>query len=746
MIEKNVSDYIHKERHGGIMKILEKFKKVKESNPDLTMSKPTKKLRKRMEVVKENKDNNNGASKEVSHQLKGSFIRSVGAKLFATIILGVLSCVFMMGQFAYNKAEEIIEKQAIVSGESTIEQLGINIDNKLKTYQDLSLSIVVDKDFHTNLNLAVNSDDDVVRLQANRDVTSRLQNYIFSNEDISGIALIPLDPSLTTLIAGSSQITTINQMTQEPWFQETIELNGQLNWIDSKQTALSHTGTTPSFGLARVLKNIETNQSNYVLFFEIPITPILDQINRVGATEGGELSIISQSKNYTVHTNKDMIAQQIGFELDTLDSIASKKMKINNEEMLLIQTQLETSKWFLFETKPVDLLVKDAAVIREMTIIVSFIAAAIAVIIALFVIYNISLPLVRIRDLMVQGADGNLTIRAKSTKRRDEIGQLGTSFNLMMGKISDLANQTKNSAEAVLNTADVLTQSSQRTANSAREIAIATEEIANGATSLAHEAERGNDITVTINEQMKTVLNANEDMKLSAHKVEQASEQGTSYMHELIEQTGQTEEMTRNMVEKVETLQSSTQSIVQILDVLNTVTKQTNILSLNATIEAARAGAAGRGFMVVANEIRNLADQSTQSIDVVAQITEKIQTEINNTVSVLTEAYPLFKEQVVSVRNANEIFISVQSQMSQFVEKLDQVTQSVYHLEQTQNVLNETMSNVSAVAEESSATSEEVASLSNEQLSVSDNLVELSQQLNNMSQALKDSISKFKVE
>lgn len=149
--------------------------------------------------------------------------------------------------------------------------------------------------------------------------------------------------------------------------------------------------------------------------------------------------------------------------------------------------------------------------------------------------------------------------------------------------------------------------------------------------------------------------------------------------------------------------------------------------------------------MVVADEIRKLADQSKESIDVVGDITETIQREIDETVQVLSEAYPIFQEQTRSVKEADTIFHSVQQQMGEFIQHLDEVTSSVQQLEEAQTVLSEAMSNVSAVSQESSATSEEVASLTTEQLKVSDGLVQLSSQLESLSKSLQESLSKFTV-
>jgi methyl-accepting chemotaxis protein len=227
--------------------------------------------------------------------------------------------------------------------------------------------------------------------------------------------------------------------------------------------------------------------------------------------------------------------------------------------------------------------------------------------------------------------------------------------------------------------------------------------------------------------------------------VQKSSEQGIEYMSELINKTNATEAMTRSMVEKVDNLKESTRSIVKILDVLGNITKQTNILSLNATIEAARAGTAGKGFMVVADEIRKLADQSRQSIAIVGQIIETIQREIDETVNVLSQAYPIFQEQILSVKEADTIFKEVQTHMGGFIHQLSEVTESISQLDASQNVLSDAMANVSAVAQQSSATSEEVASLSSEQMSISNGLVKLSDKLEELSNSLQDSLSKFQV-
>lgn len=674
----------------------------------------------------------------------------VGTKLFVIIFCSIIACVLTVGLMAYSQAKSIVERKVSDASFQTVNQVASNLDVIYKTYEDLSLQILIDKDFHTMVRSILDGEDDYTKFEATRKLGEKMQSYVMGNNSIIGMVLLPLVPELDIVTVGSATTTKAEALMKSEWYQKAIDNSGKTVWISPQADGLTTAAGQASLGVSRLIKDSTSNEASYVLLLDIGLNSLSDRYSDVRLGEGSKMAIIDEAGNYVANEDESLIGKPASIALpaegDEALEGSIKTADQNGEDVLAAYKTFNTMDWKLVGTIPVNELVKDAKVIRSMTWITAAVAVLIAIAIGALVIFTIAHPLVNMRNLMDEGSRGNLTVRSRMKKRQDEIGELGSSFNLMMTQITALAEQTTRSAEDVLNTATELSEASRKTSVSAREIAVATEEIAGGATSLAMEAERGTDLTNNINEQMKQVIEANEQMARSAEEVDQASQQGTTYMGVLIQKTGMTEEMTRSMVEKVDALKESTGSIVKILDVLNNLTKQTNILSLNATIEAARAGAAGKGFMVVADEIRKLADQSRQSIDVVAKITEKIRKEIDETVSVLSDAYPLFQEQIGSVKEANQIFLTVQGQMGQFVQKLELATDSISKLDEAQEVMAEAMTNVSAVAEESSATSEEVASLSSEQLSVSESLVQLSEKLDAVSRELKESLSAFKIE
>ena len=698
-----------------------------------------------------------GAKPEKQHTASGNrersfggFItKSVGTKLFLLIFCSILVCVVTVGTFSYQISKNIIEDKVASSSMQTVTQAASKLDLMYQNINDLTMQLIFDSDIQSSLNTLNNTRQDAYeQFEAIKQIDSKFQSMLLSNGMIAAGYLIPMKEDLNGISSGTGNLD-FAAVRETDWYAHVIERGGQPVWLPSAPKGVGGALNEPALAVSRLVKSTNSNQDMFVLLLEVKYSELQAQLSGLELGTGSAIKIVDGNGNMVFTENLEELGagNEVHFKeeerADGPFSITAHNS--TNGQVLAVYKKFRNIDWWLLGEIPVSELVKDAAQIRNITIIASLVAAVLALGIGYLVVRMIAMPLRQLRDLMTRGERGDLTVRS-SLRKSDEIGQLAQSFNQMMTQISALASQAYQSATDVLQTSAALGDSSKKTAIAAKEIAVATEEIAGGATSLAMEAERGSDLTDNIGRQMKHVIAANSEMVVSASSVQQSSEQGTRYMDLLIEKTELTEEMTRSMVEKVDKLKDSTGSIRKILEVLNNLTKQTNILSLNATIEAARAGAAGRGFMVVADEIRQLADQSRQSIDVVGQITETIQREIDETVGVLSEAYPIFQEQIVSVKEANQLFYSVQNQMTAFVDRLDSVTHSIGELDESQTTLMEAMGSVSAVAEESSATSEEVASLSNEQLSISEGLVQLSDTLEGVSNGLKESLSRFKID
>jgi len=682
--------------------------------------------------------------------------RSVGMKLFLAFFCAIFILVLAVGLFSYAQSKRIIQNKVDQASRQTITQVADKLELALGMYENESIKIFVDTDMSALLaqwkTASHNKDTDVyTQLTTIQAIGKKLSAITFSNNTIAAIHILPVSDLQPIGTSAFGDASNKRKYQDEDWFKKTLNAGGRVVWLDAKDKGYSSWQSSPSVGMARQLTISNTGDRDQVLLFEIPVSALGKYLSNIDNGQSGNTMIVSDSGNVIYSADPTQIgkASPIKLEQKDLDSSSeaagSKTMTVGGQSQMVVYKEMAGNNWSIVYTVPVSVLVKDTNTIWMFMWLSILVAVLVAIGVGIMVANMIGKPLRTMRDLMHQAESGDLTVSMKIGNRRDEIGQLGQSFNQMMGQITGLVDQTNTSAAQVLSTAGELLNSAKQTTTSAKEIAIATEEIANGASSLAVEAERGNNLTHSIGDKMKLTMETNTRMGTVAADIQHSSEQGIVYMNELTAKTGSTEEMTRAMVEKVEKLKDSTSSIRKILEVLDSMTKQTNILSLNASIEAARAGAAGKGFMVVADEIRKLSEQSKANIGVVSEITETIQGEIEETVNVLLEAYPLFQDQIRSVKEADEIFKSVNRHMGSFVTQLDEVTESVRILEANQRELTEAMSNVSAVSEESSATSEEVASLSNEQLSVSQGLTKLAEDLNALSEGLQYSLSKFKI-
>ncbi|MCQ4086261.1 methyl-accepting chemotaxis protein [Saccharibacillus sp. JS10] len=709
------------------------------------------KTRKMLTSLTRKKNNKPNRSKRFTGNLKNSTIglvknwraidprKSVGIRLFFIFLASMVLFVSLLGIMSYVKARNTIKDNAAAANEQTVIQTSQKLDIILQRYMDTSTQIFFNPEVQDAINNMQRSTSDFERFQAIRQINDSLSNQVNVTSGLQSVYFLSTDETTNHFFTAGNQLPTAEEVRTEAWYKELLEGKNNVLWLPTD--AIKN-----SYSLVRIMSTTNGSGEKFVIGVQLDVKTLEDQLKSVTFGEGSHIELVSADGTNVASGVTGSAGQPSTyvFEQENLGTSGKFEAKQFDIKVLAAYNTMETSGWKLIGTVPMQVLLEGAVGILILIVIFIAVAVVVAVAIGVWMVRMIGRPLAQLKGLMQEGATGNLSVRT-DYQSKDEIGELASAFNRMMDRITDLIRQTTDTAQQVLDTADELEQASKQTATSAREIATATEEIANGASSLAQEAEKSTELTEQIGERMENVVVANREMDSSARQVQTASREGTVHLDKLLTQTGSTEDMVRSLVTRVDALKESTSSVMKVLNAMQDITKQTNILSLNAAIEAARAGAAGQGFMVVAGEIRQLANRSRESIDMVGEITDNIQSEMDETVRTLSTVYPMFQEQVQAVKQTTGIFDSVQTQMELFSGKLQGVTTSIGELGQAQKTMAEAMTSVSAVAEESSATSQEVASLSSEQQNVGVRLVELSTKLSNVSSELKESISKFTV-
>lgn len=668
--------------------------------------------------------------------------RSVGMKLFVIFFSAILLLSSMLGLISYQVSKSTVMDQVTEATSGQIAQAADKLDFLFAQYEGLSKQLAVDTVLRNDLVTVTTPGIGIVeKTKSEARIREKLNGVVQTDNRLQGVRLISPDLASTTSYnsMGSSTISSADAVKVK--IDQIVKANGQTVWFPTDTKGFMGNESNASMTMGRLLKNLQNPKAQYVLLIDVKEKAVGEILSNLKIGQNGQMRILTDD-NQVIHDPDEKLLMQTS-SITVQQGAKEDGTYFTDDEQMVVYKQMKTTKWYMIGFAPTSDFLKATNKLLYATLGVVLAAVMIAVLIGYYMMRTVGKPLNDMCKLMEEGEKGNLQVRTQFN-RGDEIGRLGDSFNRMMVQISGLAEQTNISAQQVLTTAEELAEVSKGTSMTAGEIAAAMEQIAEGTGNLAAEAERENQLAENIGVQMGRVVESNKVMETAADRVLQVTGNGTEHMNILVEKTKRINQVNREIVQNAEMLKDKTSSIHKILELMNEITKQTNILSLNATIEAARAGAAGKGFMVVADEIRNLAERSKESIHTVSSITLEIHDEVQQAVDSLKMASPLFDEQLYSVQEAQGVFGNVREQMDAFLAEIEGSTSSVKELMESQLKLSDSIVSASSIIQETSAATEEVASMSSEQHRVSERLVELSGTLEELSENLRRSLVMFR--
>ena len=523
----------------------------------------------------------------------------------------------------------------------------------------------------------------------------------------------------------------------EPWFQQSM---------GDEKLIISDPFTDKSSDDLLITISEQLADGSGVIGINVRLNTIVKDTNSIKIGQEGYAFVATSDQRYIAHKTEKAGTKLTGVFIEKMyhNKKGSFEYEFNGQPKQMFYDTNEATGWKLAGTMYVNEVKEAAQPVLDLTMIILAAAIVIGGIAIYFIIKSIRKPLIELSESAEKISQGDLTQHIE-VRTHDEIGKLAQSFNDMSAKLKQVIQAVQNSIENVAASSEELTASAGQTAQATEHITSSIEQFSN---SNEHQNEMIEKSSVQLNDMDRSLshmVNTTSHMMESSIESSKTAQAGGELVQKTAGQMQTIEQAVKEAELVIAGLEQKSKDITSILGVINGIADQTNLLALNAAIEAARAGEAGRGFSVVAEEVRKLAEQSGSSSKEIESLTNEIVDEIEKSQKMFRQVAGEVQSGLNITDETKVSFEKITHKTSEMTEQMKQMNGSAQELSHGSNDISQAVNQIKELSRESSAGFQDIAASAEEQLASMEEISSSSATLSQMAEELRELIKQFKI-
>lgn len=491
------------------------------------------------------------------------------------------------------------------------------------------------------------------------------------------------------------------------------------------------------------------------------ISSVVEDI-KVGKT--GNVFMLKSDGTKIADYNKELVYKQDNDikNLETNSSLAElvelEKKMINGEKGSGKYTEgkvdkyisflpVEGTRWSLAIVIEKDEIISELSSFKNLINIISVTALVLAIIVVSFVAKKISENIKVATNYILPIAEGDFSgeIEDKYLNIKDETGIMIKAINKMKESIKEIIEVVMESSTNIHKASTELMESSQNMNISSSSVSSAIREVAAGTTSQAQDLVNISQVLEAFSKNLDLVTVSIKDIDCESKEVMELTEKSKDIFKTLSEIITNTEDAFQNFKDKINVSTENILKINEILTLINSISEQTNLLALNAAIEAARAGDAGKGFAIVADEIRELSEQSKNSANNITDLIKKISNDNESMVHTSESVNENFNKQREAIESSILSFNNISESVDKIIPRIREVADKTETIKKEKETIVERVESTTAVSEETSAASEEIFASSSEINNFAKDVSNEAEKLEGRADSMRKEMNKFKI-